>query len=94
MRNIALNKVEMKAEKISLDARREKNERGVVRPHAGTLDRDRKLRKIATSGVVALFNAIATHQHSEGAQVDTAVKRTAKEKGRLFSSFQYHSLIN
>lgn len=50
MRSIAQAKSELKADKLSALERRQKNERGVVRPQGTTIEKDRKLRKIATSG--------------------------------------------
>ena len=42
--------------------RKEANEKNMVRPNISSVDHERQLKKMATKGVVALFNAITTYQ--------------------------------
>ena len=47
-------------------------------PSASTLDTERTLRRVATKGVVALFNAIAKHQRATEAALEEPLARTAQ----------------
>jgi hypothetical protein len=48
-----------------------------AQPGAATLDAERALRRVATKGVVALFNAISKHQRATEAALDESTGRTA-----------------
>ena len=64
MRTIAKAKSDLKLEKLQAHERKAKRVKDVVVPDHTGVEKDRKLRKIATKGVVALFNAISKHQLS------------------------------
>jgi hypothetical protein len=54
-----------------------------VAPSARTLDAERALRRVATAGVVALFNAITRHQRGVEAVID---EPTSRKKSRVIKA--------
>ncbi|KAJ0398569.1 hypothetical protein ATCC90586_010365 [Pythium insidiosum] len=82
MREIMNEKKEAKQERMSAAEKRAKERKDNVMPSHASAAKDRTLRKIATKGVVALFNAIAKHQHQVGKPTDKEdkkVKELSKE---------------
>ncbi|DBA00197.1 TPA: hypothetical protein N0F65_007822 [Lagenidium giganteum] len=82
MREIQNEKREAKTARLSATERRMREQKDMVIPDHTTVVQDRKLRMIATKGVVALFNAIEKHQHASGKkdeQEDKKVKEMSKE---------------
>ncbi|GLD97134.1 hypothetical protein PINS_up005817 [Pythium insidiosum] len=82
MREIMNEKKEIKQERMSAAEKRAKERKDNVVPSHASAAKDRTLRKIATKGVVALFNAIAKHQHQVGKPTekeDKKVKELSKE---------------
>ncbi|KAG0747425.1 hypothetical protein G6F57_005213 [Rhizopus arrhizus] len=61
-RKIEDEKLDYKARKILSAQKKAEKERGRVIPDYTTFDYEKKLRKVATRGVVKLFNAIRTQQ--------------------------------
>ncbi|TMW59660.1 hypothetical protein Poli38472_004729 [Pythium oligandrum] len=93
MREIMNEKKEVKKDRVSAAEKRAKERKDNVIPSHVTAVKDRQLRKIATKGVVALFNAIAKHQHQTGKTTekeDKKVKELSKENflGLLKASSQ------
>lgn len=80
MREISNEKKEAKTVRMSAAEKRAKEQKDVVIPDHTTAVQDRKLRMIATKGVVALFNAIQKHQHQSGA---SATDEKNDKKGKL-----------
>lgn len=80
MREISNEKKETKTARMSAAEKRAKEQKDVVIPDHTTAVQDRKLRMIATKGVVALFNAIQKHQHQSGA---SATDEKNDKKGKL-----------
>ncbi|OQS03318.1 hypothetical protein THRCLA_04387, partial [Thraustotheca clavata] len=74
MREISKDKSESKVSKLSAKAKKLRDEKDMVIPSHATMVQDKSLRMIATKGVVALFNAIAKHQHGQ-----TTVDSKSKE---------------
>ncbi|KDO19139.1 hypothetical protein SPRG_14971, partial [Saprolegnia parasitica CBS 223.65] len=74
MREISKDKKETTESKISAKAKRLRDEKDMVIPSVATMAQDKALRTIATKGVVALFNAIAKHQHASAGTADTKSK--------------------
>ncbi|EQC28220.1 hypothetical protein SDRG_14044 [Saprolegnia diclina VS20] len=74
MREISKDKKETTESKISAKAKRLRDEKDMVIPSVATMAQDKALRTIATKGVVALFNAIAKHQHATAGTADTKSK--------------------
>ncbi|KAG9401019.1 hypothetical protein AC1031_009772 [Aphanomyces cochlioides] len=68
MREISKDKKATTATKLSAKEKRARDEKDMVIPSHLTMAKDKTLRAIATKGVVALFNAIAKHQHGQQAQ--------------------------
>ncbi|KAF0695653.1 Aste57867_13547 [Aphanomyces stellatus] len=68
MREISKDKKESSATKLSAKEKRAREEKDMVIPGPATMASDKALRAIATKGVVALFNAIAKHQHGQQQQ--------------------------
>lgn len=82
MRDIQTDKKEAKSVRLSTAEKREREQKDMVVPDHTTVVQDRKLRMIATKGVVALFNAIEKHQHLNGKQEnkhDKQVKEMSKD---------------
>lgn len=82
MREIMNEKKEIKKERVGAAEKRAKERKDNVVPSVMTAAKDRQLRKIATKGVVALFNAISKHQHQTGKvenKDDKKVKELSKE---------------
>jgi hypothetical protein len=77
MREIQNEKNEIKKDRVGAAEKREKERKDNVVPSHATATKDRQLRKIATKGVVALFNAIAKHQHQTGKIPDKEDKKGA-----------------
>ncbi|POM72954.1 Hypothetical protein PHPALM_10250 [Phytophthora palmivora] len=83
MREIASDKKETKTLRVSAAEKREREQKDMAVPDHTTAVQDRKLRMIATKGVVALFNAIEKHQHQSGKKEekeDKKVKEMSKDK--------------
>ncbi|RHY29469.1 hypothetical protein DYB32_005109 [Aphanomyces invadans] len=68
MREISKDKSTTKESKMSAKEKRAREEKDMVIPSHLTMVQDKALRGIATKGVVALFNAIAKHQHGQQQQ--------------------------
>ncbi|RHY15206.1 hypothetical protein DYB25_000900 [Aphanomyces astaci] len=68
MREISKDKSTTNASKLSAKEKRAREEKDMVIPSHLTMAQDKALRGIATKGVVALFNAIAKHQHGQQQQ--------------------------
>ncbi|OWY91901.1 hypothetical protein PHMEG_00039314 [Phytophthora megakarya] len=75
MREIASDKKETKTLRVSAAEKREREQKDMAVPDHTTAVQDRKLRMIATKGVVALFNAIEKHQHQNGKKDDKDDKK-------------------
>ncbi|CEG47648.1 Uncharacterized conserved protein [Plasmopara halstedii] len=75
MREIEIEKKETKTARVSTAEKREREQKDMVVPDHTTAVQDRKLRMIATKGVVALFNAIEKHQHLVNKQEDKNNKK-------------------
>ncbi|RLN51546.1 hypothetical protein BBJ29_008635 [Phytophthora kernoviae] len=82
MREIQSDKKETKTARLSTAEKREREQKDMAIPDHTTAVQDRKLRMIATKGVVALFNAIEKHQHQNGKKDeknDKKVKEMSKD---------------
>ncbi|KAF1788853.1 Tetratricopeptide repeat [Phytophthora cactorum] len=75
MREIQSDKKETKTARLSAAEKREREQKDMALPDHTTAVQDRKLRMIATKGVVALFNAIEKHQHQAGKKEDKNDKK-------------------
>ncbi|KAE9005343.1 hypothetical protein PR001_g17477 [Phytophthora rubi] len=75
MREIQSEKKETKTARLSAAEKRERDQKDMAVPDHTTAVQDRKLRMIATKGVVALFNAIEKHQHQSGKKDDKDDKK-------------------
>ncbi|KAL4145308.1 hypothetical protein KRP22_014426 [Phytophthora ramorum] len=75
MREIQSDKQETKTARLSAAEKREREQKDMAVPDHSTAAQDRKLRMIATKGVVALFNAIEKHQHQNGKKDDKDDKK-------------------
>ncbi|KAG7385067.1 pre-60S ribosomal particles component [Phytophthora boehmeriae] len=75
MREIQSDKKETKTARLSAAEKREREQKDMAIPDHTTAVQDRKLRMIATKGVVALFNAIEKHQHQSGNKDDKNDKK-------------------
>ncbi|TDH66384.1 hypothetical protein CCR75_001730 [Bremia lactucae] len=75
MREIKNEKKETKIARLSTAEKRERDLKDMAVPNHTTAIQDRKLRTIATKGVVALFNAIEKHQHLGGKGEDKNEKK-------------------
>ncbi|KAL3670789.1 hypothetical protein V7S43_003975 [Phytophthora oleae] len=75
MREIQSDKMETKTARLSAAEKREREQKDMAVPDHTTAVQDRKLRMIATKGVVALFNAIEKHQHQSGKKEDKNDKK-------------------
>lgn len=75
MREIQSDKKETKTARLSAAEKREREQKDMAVPDHTTAVQDRKLRMIATKGVVALFNAIEKHQHQGGKKEDKNDKK-------------------
>lgn len=80
-RKIEDEKLDYKARKILSAQKKAEKERGRVIPDYTTFDYEKKLRKVATRGVVKLFNAIRTQQ-----KVTEIAVYDAKSKSKVFST--------
>lgn len=94
MRSIAAAKLEQKQSKVTALQKKKKEEKDLVIPSfQSTYEKDRKLRKIATKGVVALFNAISKHQRSFGDMDDSSMKEKDKVKVKELSKENFLGLL-
>ncbi|CAH0477707.1 unnamed protein product [Peronospora belbahrii] len=75
MRAIQSDKKETKTARLSAAEKREREQKDMALPDYSTAVQDRKLRMIATKGVVALFNAIEKHQHQNGKKEESSDKK-------------------
>jgi len=66
-----------RARRVAAAARRARAAARNALPSASTADSERALRRIATKGVVALFNAISKHQRATEAALEGSEGRTA-----------------
>ncbi|KAJ1526486.1 hypothetical protein HK096_011530 [Nowakowskiella sp. JEL0078] len=83
-RNIDDQKIDEKARKILSKQKKKKESDGRVMPDLTKMDYEKKLRKLATKGVVQLFNAIRIAQKASVPIDDKIMAPTAKaEQGRL-----------
>lgn len=78
---------EARARKRARKAKREQRERGIEDPATADFTFERQLRKIATKGVVMLFNTIQTHQAKKRQQQSEANKEAEKVKAASKDSF-------
>mmetsp|Transcript_9674 Transcript_9674/g.15882 ORF Transcript_9674/g.15882 Transcript_9674/m.15882 type:complete len:297 (+) Transcript_9674:198-1088(+) len=76
MKEIEKHKREAKKQKLIAKEKRRARETGLIKPELSDIGFERQLRKIATRGVVVLFNAIQTHQ----AKDRSVAKEEKKEK--------------
>eukprot|EP00613_Pedinella_sp_CCMP2098_P044299 CAMPEP_0171798214 /NCGR_PEP_ID=MMETSP0991-20121206/70436_1 /TAXON_ID=483369 /ORGANISM="non described non described, Strain CCMP2098" /LENGTH=483 /DNA_ID=CAMNT_0012409461 /DNA_START=42 /DNA_END=1489 /DNA_ORIENTATION=- len=67
MKQAAEDKAEKKRAKVASKQKRDLKEVGLHVPDHHDIEYERALRRVATRGVVALFNAIAMHQHPPAA---------------------------
>lgn len=93
MRTIAESKSQHKVKKVTAEERRRQKEKNVVLPNYTTLAKDRQLRKIATKGVVALFNAITKHQQSANLQVESKLKKQQQVEVKAMSKANFLNLL-
>ena len=70
----AEDKQEKKAHRADVLARKAKRQRHMVIPSVATVPHERRLRRVATKGVVALFNAVRKYQ-MEQEEVEKAASR-------------------
>ncbi|CAH0492993.1 unnamed protein product [Peronospora farinosa] len=82
MREIQSDKKETKTARLSAAEKREREQKDMVLPDYSTAGQDRKLRMIATKGVVALFNAIEKHQHHQNGRKDDKNDKKVKEMSK------------
>uniref|UniRef100_K3W9B8 RRP15-like protein n=1 Tax=Globisporangium ultimum (strain ATCC 200006 / CBS 805.95 / DAOM BR144) TaxID=431595 RepID=K3W9B8_GLOUD len=82
MREIMEEKKVTKTARISAAEKREKEQKDMIIPDHTTAVQDRRLRMIATKGVVALFNAIEKHQHLNGKKADDKNDKKVKEMSK------------
>ncbi|TYZ51933.1 hypothetical protein PybrP1_006673 [[Pythium] brassicae (nom. inval.)] len=82
MREILADKKGSKTARVSAAEKREKEQKDMVVPDHSTAVLDRRLRGIATKGVVALFNAIEKHQHQSGKKTDEKSDKKVKEMSK------------
>lgn len=81
-RKIEDEKLDYKARKILSAQKKQNKERGRVIPDFTTFEYEKRLRKVATRGVVKLFNAIRTQQKMTEVAVNNAVD-TRKTKAAI-----------
>ncbi|CAI8032404.1 RRP15-like protein [Geodia barretti] len=63
-------------------------------PDASTLDYERRLQKIATTGVVQLFNAVSQHSKQLQTQVKAAAGTSQKKKAKVLSTIDKGSFLD
>jgi len=83
MKEIEQQKKQARDTKVNRQQRKRSREDGLLRPELAAPSIERKLRKVATKGVVVLFNAIQKHQNGSKSveePVTTQVKDLPKEK--------------
>ncbi|KAJ3290356.1 hypothetical protein HK104_006833 [Borealophlyctis nickersoniae] len=76
-RSIDEAKLDAKARKLIANEKREKADVGRVLPTHTTTDYEKKLRKVATRGVVKLFNAIRVAQNTAEEVKSTGIQKNA-----------------
>lgn len=72
MKEAEAERAEVKRLRLERIARRKVKEVGMHTPDHRDIEYERSLRRVATRGVVALFNAIAQHQHTSAAEEGSA----------------------
>ncbi|CAI5709952.1 unnamed protein product [Peronospora destructor] len=82
MREIQSDKKETKTARLSAAEKREREQKDMALPDHSTAGQDRKLRMIATKGVVALFNAIEKHQHHQNGRKEDKNDKKVKEMSK------------
>eukprot|EP00128_Syssomonas_multiformis_P014452 Colp12_sorted_trinity150504_noHs@35506 len=86
-KKLAKEKEDEKIRKEKIRAKREAKDRERVKPDVRGLDEDRKLIRIATKGVVQLFNAVRDAQKNLEAEKESGkMKTSTKEKAVLTQS--------
>ncbi|KAI8642827.1 Rrp15p-domain-containing protein [Parasitella parasitica] len=97
-RKIEDDKLDYKARKIMSAEKKALKEKGRVIPDFTTFEYEKRLRKVATRGVVKLFNAIRTQQKVTEVAVqnaaDTRKTLAAKEKAKSVSTMSKSSFLD
>ena len=97
-RKIEDEKLDHKARKILSAQKKALKEKGRVIPDYTTFDYEKGLRKVATRGVVKLFNAIRTQQKVTEVAVEKAAStrktRVAIEKAKDVSTMSKSSFLD
>ncbi|KAI9270842.1 Rrp15p-domain-containing protein [Sporodiniella umbellata] len=97
-RKIEDEKLDYKARKILSAQKKAEKERGRIIPDYTTFDYEKKLRKVATRGVVKLFNAIRTQQKVTEVAVYDAKNKSkstiASEKAREASTLSKSNFLD
>ena len=82
MKELEAERQARRAEKRLRDEKKRRRLVGMTKPEVNDMSFERKLRKIATRGVVVLFNAIQTHQQSGKLSAGDAEQRAAKARAK------------
>ncbi|KAI7847871.1 Rrp15p-domain-containing protein [Circinella umbellata] len=97
-RKIEDEKLEYKARKLLTAEKKAQKERGRVIPDYTTFDYEKRLRKVATRGVVKLFNAIRTQQKATEVAVTKVSEKhkatSAIEKARNVSTMSKSNFLD
>ncbi|KAI8149880.1 Rrp15p-domain-containing protein [Fennellomyces sp. T-0311] len=97
-RKIEDEKLEYKARKMLSAEKKAQKERGRVIPDYTTFDYEKRLRKVATRGVVKLFNAIRTQQKATEVAVTKATEKhktlASLEKARNVSTMSKSNFLD
>lgn len=93
MRAIQSEKKETKTAKLSAAERKQREQKDMVIPDHTTMVEDRRLRMIATKGVVALFNAIEKHQFQNAKKAVQVEKAKAEKQVKEMSKENFLGLL-
>ena len=89
----AEDKQEKKAHRADVLARKAKRQRHMVVPSVATVPHERRLRRVATKGVVALFNAVRKYQLEQEAVEKAASRGQRKAAPAAVAAMQAASRV-